>query len=88
MLLQAANRRLAFGGAAATSDVRRFQDRLAHYGVYACTATSPGLTVGREEARLACLVHDFKRSTGTVVFRLVVSVWFASRPLQTVGRDG
>jgi hypothetical protein len=34
--------------------------------------SSPGLTDGREEARLACLAHDSRRSTGTIVFRLVV----------------
>ena len=33
---------------------------------------SPALTGGREEARLACLAHDSRRSTGTIVFRLFV----------------
>lgn len=33
---------------------------------------SPGLTDGREEARLAYLAHDSRRSAGTIVFRLFV----------------
>jgi hypothetical protein len=37
-----------------------------------CTPELSGIDRRAEEARLACLVHDFGRGTGTIVFRLVV----------------
>ena len=47
-----------------------------------------GIDRRAEEARLACLVHDFERSVGTIVFWLVVSasVLFPDTALLAVSR--